>query len=103
MADTPIVPSKSLYNDWDVSTEVGNRLFEESIRALEPIMKKYLADGYPIRQIAHEMLSSVTMLEAETCIRRNTELHRMNRKPLVSLKESSPALPTSKEGETQNG
>src|SRR5208282_4546969 len=96
-----IVPSKSLYNDWDVSTDVGNRLFEESFRALEPIMKKFLAAGYPIRQIAHEMLSSVSMLEAETCIRRDTELHRMNRSPRFGVKENVPLvdLSTSKEQE----
>lgn len=85
-----VVPDKSLYNDWDVSTEVGNRLFEESLRALEPIMKRYLAEGYPIRQIAHEMLSSVTMLEAETCLIRNTEMHKANRKPRFGVKEAIP-------------
>jgi len=51
------------------------------------------------------MLSSVSMLEAETCIRRNTELHRMNRSPRFGVKENVPLadLLTSKEGETQNG
>ena len=97
-----VVPDKSLYNDWDVSTEVGNRLFEESLRALEPIMQRYLAEGYPIRQIAHEMLSSVTMLEAETCLIRNTEMHKANRKPRFGVKENVPLadLKISKEVET---
>ncbi len=50
----PKVPSRSLYNDWEVSTEVGNDLFEEARKALEPIMHRYMEMGYPIRQIAHE-------------------------------------------------
>lgn len=101
----PKAPTQSLYNDWEVSTEEGNRIFTEAINALEPIMKKNVEAGYPIRQIAHEMLSAVTMLEAETCIRRNMEMHKANRKPRFGVKETVPLsdLSTSKEGETQNG
>ncbi len=95
----PKVPDKSLYNDWEVSTEVGNAVFEESLRALEPIMKRYVAEGYPIRQIAHEMIGAATILEAETNLRRNTEMHKANRKPRFGVKEIVPLanLVTSKE------
>ena len=94
-------PDKSLYNDWEVSTEVGNALFDESFRALKPIMQRYMEMGYPIRQIAHEMLSSITMLEAETNIIRNTTMHKANRKPRFGVKENVPLvdLSTSKEQE----
>jgi hypothetical protein len=95
------VPNRSLYNDWEVSTEEGNRLFDESLSALRPIMEKYLAEGYPLRQIAHEMIGSVTILEAETCLIRNTEMHKANRKPRFGVKENVPLadLSASKEQE----
>jgi len=95
------VPNRSLYNDWEVSTEEGNRLFDESLSALRPIMEKYLVEGYPLRQIAHEMIGSVTILEAETCLIRNTEMHKANRKPRFGVKENVPLadLKASKEQE----
>ena len=95
------VPDKSLYNDWEVSTEAGNELFDESFRALKPIMQRYMDMGYPIRQIAHEMIGSVTILEAETNLLRNMKMHKENRKPRFGVKENVPltALTTSKEQE----
>src|SRR5579863_8326475 len=97
------VPDRSLYSDWEVSTEVGNELFEESYGALKPIMQRYMEKGYPIRQIAHEMLSSITMLESETCLLRNMKMHKEGRNPRFGVKENVPLadLKTSKEGETQ--
>ena len=99
------VPDKSLYTDWEVSTEVGNELFDESFRALKPIMQRYVELGYPIRQIAHEMISSITILESETNLLRNMKMHKENRKPQFGVKESVPLadLKPSKEVETQNG
>jgi hypothetical protein len=95
------VPDKSLYNDWEVSTEVGNELWDESFRALKPIMQRYMEMGYPIRQIAHEMLGAVTILEAETNLLRNTKMHQANRKPRFGVKENVPLvdLSASKEQE----
>jgi len=64
-------------------------------------MEKYLVEGYPLRQIAHEMIGSVTILEAETCLIRNTEMHKANRKPRFGVKENVPLadLKASKEQE----
>jgi hypothetical protein len=94
-------PDKSLYNDWEVSTEVGNELWDESYRALKPILQRYMEMGYPLRQIAHEMLSAVTLLESETCLLRNTKMHKEGRKPQFGVKENVPLadLSASKEQE----
>lgn len=74
-------PDQSLYNNWEVSSEVGNNVFTEALDALQPIMERYVADGYRIREIAHQMTSAVMMLEAETCIRRNTQMYKHGDRP----------------------
>jgi hypothetical protein len=71
-----VIEGKRLYTTWDVSTETGNEVFQAAINALEPMMKAWVGRGYSIRDIAHEMQSAVTMLEAETCIRRNMKAHK---------------------------
>ena len=74
-------PDKSLYNNWEVSGEIGNALFNEALDALQPIMDRHVAKGYRIREIAHQMVSAVTMLEAETCIRRNSQMYKQGDRP----------------------
>lgn len=96
------VPDKTLYNDWEVSTTEGNDLFHETVRALEPIMKRWMEKGYPVRQISHEMISATTLLEAETRIRRNIDMHRAGLSPQKDSC-SSQNCTASKEVETQNG
>lgn len=75
-----MIEGKRLYTTWDVSTETGNAVFHDALKALLPIMKEAVEKGYSIRDIAHEMISAVTMLEAETCLMRNMEAHKNGEK-----------------------
>lgn len=72
---------KSLYNDWEVSTPEANELYREISLALEPIMKRMVAGGFKIRDVAHTMHSAVGELEAYHCIRRNSDAHSRGEQP----------------------
>lgn len=68
-----MIEGKRLYTTWDVSTQIGNEVFEKAYISLKPLMAELVEQGYSIRDIAHEMISAVSMLEAESCIMRNMQ------------------------------
>lgn len=75
-----MIEGKRLYTTWDVSTEIGNEVFETAYMSLRGLMAELVEKGYSIRDIAHQMQSAVSMLEAETCIMRNTTAHKNGEK-----------------------
>jgi len=70
-------PRKHLFNEgYESSTEEGNALFEEASRALRPIFERMCAAGYSIRDVSHTLIGAVTLMEAETVLIRNLDVHK---------------------------
>jgi len=70
-------PRKHLYNEgWESSTEEGYALFAEVEDVLRPIMERMSAQGYSLREVAHQMVSAAIMMEAETVLLRNMEARK---------------------------
>lgn len=63
---------KSLY-DQEHYTAEASALDEEASRLLRPLMERYHADGYSIREIASVLYKVVFDLECETVIHHNKE------------------------------
>lgn len=70
---------RGLFNDWESSTPEGHEIFERVLKALEPIMKDCVAKGIRVRDVSHEMIAAVTILEAETVLIRNIEKQKADR------------------------
>lgn len=68
-------PLKSLYNDWEVTTNEGNALYREIHAAIEPIMRRMAEAGYRIRDVAQLTHSAVSEQEAYLCLSRNMDAH----------------------------
>jgi hypothetical protein len=83
-------PLKSLYNDWEVTTDEGNALYREIYAAIEPVMKRMAEAGYRIREVAQLTHSAVSEQEAYLCLSRNMDAHRRGERPkkLPSLAET---------------
>jgi len=56
---------KRLYNEDGLQTKESEQFSLEIVAAIKPIFVKYLADGYCVRDLAHEAFASVRDIELD--------------------------------------
>lgn len=71
---------RGLYNDWESGTPEGQEIFTRVLKALEPIMQEAVDKGIRVRDVSHEMIGAVTLLEAETILLRNINKQKADQK-----------------------
>lgn len=63
--ESPATEPRHLYNANDQLNEIGHCLDIETARVCGPIFRRYLNEGYGLREISHVMLSSLTYVELQ--------------------------------------
>jgi|APCry1669188910_1035180.scaffolds.fasta_scaffold00028_7 hypothetical protein len=71
---------KSLYHDKDETyLDDARNLEEETANAIQPILEKYAAMNYPVRQISQVMTWAVEMVEGIFIMERNGKVQKHDR------------------------
>jgi len=68
---------KRLFNDpWETYTEDGNNLHDSVRELLRPIVDKYMADGFSIRDVENVMHGAMSEIVAYSVLTRNAKKAR---------------------------
>lgn len=70
---------KSLFDDNAKWTPEGNQLSNEVSHLLTPLFKKWMANGFSPRDIAHIISGEVHMTECCEIMTRDAEIHKQNK------------------------
>ncbi len=82
---------KSLYHEkYETYLDDARELDLETSRALEPILRKYVAMGYSSRQIVQVMGWAVDMVECSFIMERNSELSKEELKNRTVINKQNP-------------
>jgi hypothetical protein len=69
-----------LFTEGEHFTDVALQIDTETARALRPIIKKYLAEGYNIREICHILIHCAAGLEHEFILGAQYDAHKAKEK-----------------------
>lgn len=71
--------TKSLYSKYEALNAAGEELDSEIAMALFPIIEKYTARGYPLRQIQSVIALYVSYLTSEMILRATMKIRKAER------------------------
>jgi hypothetical protein len=75
------VEKKILFNEeYESFNEEGLALSIEFRKVIDPIFKKWIEYGYPIREIGHILLSEVSVSECEFLLERQIKIQKEKRR-----------------------
>lgn len=72
---------RSLYNDWEVSTDEASDIYREVSSLLQPIFERSVTNNLRIREVAQQMRCAVDELEAFHCLMRNSAAYKRGGRP----------------------
>jgi hypothetical protein len=73
------LPTKKLYNEWEMISSVeGNELLEEITNAVKPIIDKYAEMGFSLREIEYLIINTISVIVSERILLRNMKVYRDN-------------------------
>lgn len=79
---------KRLFNSYDAMTEDGYRLSDEIVKAIRPIIKSWLADGWDGRDVQSVAAQTVDGISAESILIRAMETRKHERAIAQAIAEN---------------